>query len=433
MSTLILSRSSAENGSRALSTAKPEPPKRVVALDAARGVALLGMVAVHSLPRSTASGDPTWPFAIFAGRAAAVFAVLAGVGIAYLTGRARVRRTDGFATVAALGVRALAIGTAGLALGYADKSLAVVILPVFALLYLLVIPLVFLPTWAVAVTGVAVTIGAPVLSHVLLPGLPDPMPDNPTFAHLVRDPLGLLTELSITGEFPALPWLAYLCAGLVIGRLSLTKKTVALGLLITGVLLADAASFTSSVLLHRYGGLSQIIAAQPQSGLTVSETLAVLTLGSDGTVPTTTWWWLAVDSPHTGTPLDVLVTTGSAIALIGAMLVAGTITRPVPRRLVAVVRTPLAAAGGMPLTCYVAHIIFIDSEYNTFAPVTGFLVQAAAALAIGFIVRGTMVRGPLEALVAGLTAFGRHWASPPSQRRARRIALAAAPIPVEKT
>lgn len=407
--------------------AVPERRTRVVGIDATRGVALLGMIAVHALPESDAAGQPTWWFAIFGGRASAAFAVLAGIGIAFMTGRGRVRRPAGPATVAALGVRALAIGAIGLALGYTDGSVAEVILPAFALTYLLMIPLVFLPTWTVAVTGAVLAVGAPALSHVLLPRLPDPALDNPTFGYLLHDPGGLLAELSITGEYPALVWLTYLCAGLVIGRLSLTGTKVALGLLATGVLLADAASLASSTLLYRYGGLAEIRIAQPESALTVSETTDLLTFGGDGTAPTSTWWWLAVDAPHTGTPPDLLVTTGSAIALLGAVLLAGSLTRPALRRLATVARTPLAAAGGMPLTLYTAHIIYLNSGYDTFDAATGYLVQAAAVLLIGFVWRGTTGRGPLEALVAGLAALARRGAGVALPRRSARPVIDVAP------
>jgi uncharacterized membrane protein len=55
-------------------------------VDAARGVALAGMASVHILPVVARDGTETVAGAVAAGRASALFAVLAGVGIALSTG-----------------------------------------------------------------------------------------------------------------------------------------------------------------------------------------------------------------------------------------------------------------------------------------------------------------------------------------------------------
>jgi uncharacterized membrane protein len=380
---------------------------RLAGVDATRGVALLGMMAVHSLYESDAQGHPTWTFAIFGGRAAATFAVLAGVGIAFMTGRGRVRRADAGGTAAALAARALVVLAIGLALGYTDAALGAVILPYYAVMFLLAIPLVFLPTWAVAVAGVLIAGGLPVLSHIALDRLPPATLLNPTLGYLLHHPLGLLAELSITGEYPALPWMAYLCAGIFLGRLTLARVKVAVWLLAGGTALAVAATAVSWLLLHHYGGLAQIEAAVPRSVLSASETREMLALGGDGTVPTSTWWWLAVDSPHTSTTPDLLGTIGTAVALLGLLLLAGHVTAKWPQRIIAVIQKPLAAAGGMTLTLYTAHIMFINSDYDVYSAGTGYALQVAAVLLIGLGWRATAGRGPLESLVSMLASRAR--------------------------
>ena len=195
--------------------ARVAPPKssRVAGVDAARGVALLGMMAAHSLSADDANGNPTLAYSLTSGRSAAAFAVLAGVGIAFMTGRARVRPgRDGRAATASLVVRALAIGAIGLALGYTDTEFAEVILSYYAVLFALAIPLVFAPTVAVAVTGLGIAVVVPVGSHLLRSGLAEAHGDNPSLSDLLADPLGQLGELAVTGSYPALPWMAYLCA-----------------------------------------------------------------------------------------------------------------------------------------------------------------------------------------------------------------------------
>src|SRR4051812_50058791 len=60
--------------------------RRVVAVDVARGVALLAMMTVHVLPGTDEQGRVSAAYAVASGRASALFAVLAGVGLALLTG-----------------------------------------------------------------------------------------------------------------------------------------------------------------------------------------------------------------------------------------------------------------------------------------------------------------------------------------------------------
>ncbi|MBV9847459.1 MAG: DUF1624 domain-containing protein [Kutzneria sp.] len=402
---------------------------RLVAVDATRGIALLGMMAVHVLPESDANGQSTWSFLIFGGRAAAAFAVLAGATVAFMTGRRRVTRAAAMSTVAALATRALAVGAIGLALGYADAALAAVILPYYAVLFLLAIPLVFLPSWAVALVGVIAMTGFPALTHVLIPELPVPTLLNPTLSYLVHQPVALLSELSVTGEYPALTWLTYLCAGLVVGRMNLARLRTALGLLTAGAALALAAWFVSWALLNHFGGLAQIWAAQPDSVLTESETTDLLALGGDGTTPASTWWWLAVDAPHTGSPPDLMGTTGTAIAMLGGLLALTHLRQPVLRRAVRVVQAPLAAAGGMTLTLYTAHIMFINSDYDTYDSATSYLLQVAAVLLIGLGWRASAGRGPLEALVSALTGRARRAASRNAGSDTPTPASAARPVP----
>jgi hypothetical protein len=166
--------------------------------------------------------------------------------------------------------------------------------------------------------------------------------------------------------------------------------------------LAVGAATASWLLLNRFGGLAAIWAAQPGSVLTVPETTEMLNLGGDGTTPTSTDWWLAVDAPHTSTAPDLVGTSGSAIALLGLLLLLGHLSTPVWRRIVTVVFTPLAAAGSMTLTLYTAHIMFLNSDYDTYSADTGYLVQVIAVLLLALAWRATAGRGPLEALVTAV-------------------------------
>lgn len=401
--------------------AAPAKRARLVGVDAARGVSLLGMISLHALFEADAAGHPTWSVTVFSGRAAAAFALLAGVGIALVTGRRQVRRADRRAVAAMIAVRALAIGVIGFLLCAADTVLDAVILPYLAVVFLLAIPLVFLRTRVVAVIGVLLAVAGPVLNHLLLPRLPEPELGNPTFGRLVEDPAGMLTELTLTGFYPSPAWLAYICAGLVIGRLDLTKARVAAALFAAGAVLAVWANAVSALLLHRAGGMARIWAAQPRSGLTEAETTELLTFGGNGSTPSSTWWWLAVDAPHTSTPPDMLGAAGCAVAVLGLLLLAGHVTHRWLRPVCTVVLVPLAAAGSMTLTFYAAHVMFINSEYDTYSAATGCLVQVVGAVLIALAVRGTVGRGPLEAAVTALAGQGRRWAGSREPARAASV------------
>lgn len=384
---------------------------RLLGLDAARGVALLGMMAVHSLVLVDDNGEATVAFTVAAGRSAALFAVLAGVGVALLTGRRRVGRADAAPVIATLLTRAVVIGAIGLALGYTDTEYAVVILPFYAVLFALAIPLVFLPTPVVAAVGVGAATLVPALLVQIADLLPEPMSVNPGFGDLLADPGAWLLELTVAGEFPALPWMAYLCAGLVVGRLRLDKIDVAATLLLVGTVLAVGAHLASHLLLQHAGGADRI---QTVGSMSEEELGEILVFGQDGFDPVPTWWWLAIDAPHSSTTADLFATIGSSLMVISVMLLAGHVTTRWIRPILQAIVVPLAAAGSMTLTLYVGHIWFINSSYDTYGPTTGYLLQVAAAVIIGFVVKYTTGRGPLEALTTAAANRARRAVTPVS-------------------
>lgn len=375
--------------------------RRSIGLDAARGVALAGMVAVHSLVVVDEAGDPTAVGAIAQGRSAALFAVLAGVGVAFVTGRRRVRgRAEGAAAASSLVTRALLIGALGLALGGVDAEIAAVILPYYALLFVLAVPLVFLGRWTLLALGAVGAAAIPVASHLLRGLVPAPVLENVTLGAFLADPAAVLVELGLTGYYPAVSWLPYLCLGMAVGRLRLTSARVAGGLLLGGAVAATLASVGSWLALNRFGGLAALQADAAAHGMPPAVFEEYLTLGPAGTTPLTSWWWLAVDAPHSSTPPDLVHTAGVALAVLGAMLLLDHVTRPLGRRMVTLARGPLAAVGGLTLTLYTAHVLFIASDWDTFSPLIGYVVQAVVAVLFAVGWRATAGRGPLESVVA---------------------------------
>ena len=364
------------------------PRTRLVGVDAARAVALAGMASVHILPVQAADGSDTVAGAIAAGRASALFAVLAGVGVALATGGTGppVRGRAHAAAAAGLLVRGLLVALIGLALVELDPPVAV-ILAYYGLLFAVATPLLRLRTPVLAASAAVWCVAGPVASHVLRAGraaLPD---DQPGFAALAA-PGDLLRELTLTGYYPVLPWLTYLLAGMAVGRADLRSVRVAWGLLGGGVVLAVAAAAGSALLLGPGGGAAVL-------GPDLTERWF-------GTVPTDSWWWLAVEAPHTGTPFDLAHTTGTALAVLGAALL---LARAAPALL-----WPLAAVGAMPLTLYTLHVTALavdEPEPGGTALGTLLAVHLIAALVIGVTVRAAGWRGPLEAAVGAVSGAAR--------------------------
>ncbi|MET0191315.1 MAG: hypothetical protein ABW212_20115, partial [Pseudonocardia sediminis] len=331
------------------------------------------------------------------------------VAVAVMTGRARVRPgPDARAAPATLLTRAAVLLVLGLALGWTDTGVAAVILPYYAVMFVLAVPLVLLPTRALVVLGSVIAVVVPVLSQLVRPDLPTPLLENPSFAQLMQDPLGLLSELALTGYYPALPWTAYVCAGIVVGRLDLSSVRTAWRLLAGGALAALVVTGLSWLVLGPLGGLDRIAEATSPDELSTAPTVAGYVIASpEGTTPTDTWWWLTAVSPHSASPPDLIATTGSALAVIGAALLLGHAARRGAGRILNVVLVPLAAAGSMTLTLYTASILFMNSPLDTFEPVPGYLLQVVAALAFGLVWARLVGRGPVEALVSRLAHAAR--------------------------
>ena len=369
------------------------PPGRVLGVDVARGLALLGMMAVHVFTTFNLDGTPTAATFIAGGRSAATFGLLAGVSLAFLSGARRVvQGRTRTAVGVGIAVRALLIGSIGLALGYTQQ--VEIILPFYAVLFLCAIPMLGLrPGILVGIASVAIVVAPVVL--VATSGADLPYFDsgsNPTFGTLFRDPLGLAIELFVSGSYPVIAYIAYLLIGLAIGRLDLSSARIARRLLGGGLAIALSAWFASSVLLFHLGGLAHL---QASAGSPSDSARAVnLILWEPDPTSMSTWWWLALRAPHSNSPLDLLHTLGSAMAVLGIALL---LTR-IPR--CARMLWPLAAAGSMTLTFYSAHLIVLATGVLRGSPVVLYIVMIVTVLIFATGWRRWWGQGPLERLVA---------------------------------
>jgi uncharacterized membrane protein len=329
---------------------------RLVGLDVARCLALLGMVAAHVLDDSP----------LVDGRASALFAVLAGVSLVLLE-----RRT----TRRGIALRAVLIALLGLALGELDTGIAV-ILTYYGVLFVLGLPFLRLPARVLWPLAALWAVAAPVVSHLVRPELPERQTASPAFDQLA-EPGHLLSELLFTGYYPAFVWLAYLLLGLAIGRSDLRSPALQARLVAVGAPLALAAY-----------AVSQVLTAQP--GLARLEPDATYY----GTTPTGDGaGWLLLVAPHSGTPFDLLQTGGCAMAVTGlCLLVAGA----VPPRPLAV----LFGAGTMTLTLYTLHVVMRTERVWPAEEPSSYGWHVVVLLAIGAAFAAAHRRGPLESALA---------------------------------
>ncbi|HXF01763.1 MAG TPA: heparan-alpha-glucosaminide N-acetyltransferase domain-containing protein [Arthrobacter sp.] len=373
---------------------------RLVGVDAARGLALLGMMAIHILPGWTEDFQPTATWEIFAGSSAALFAFLAGVSLSFSSGRSR-PATGRTLTAARVGlaVRALIIATLGLLLGQLDPP-AAVILTYYGMLFLMAIPLLGLGPKTLGCLAAGFAIIGPYLMQQFSRRLPDLEGYDPSVTALFTEPGAVLSAIMFTGSFPAVPWMAYICAGLAVGRLDLRALDTQIRMMIAGAVVAVAAWLLSLLLLGPLGGLERLIELSPNMG--EEGVHDMLTWGPSFGLPTSTGWWLTIMAPYSNTPLEILNTLGTAAVALGAALMLG---RKAPLAL-----APLSIIGGMTLTLYSAHVAFLATGWLSDTPYLSLPVQVAAAILFTVLWRNITgsPRGPLERLVASASTAARN-------------------------
>jgi uncharacterized membrane protein YeiB len=327
---------------------------RIVGLDVARGLAVIGMIAAHVLILDEfdwATPD-TWG-AVVNGRSSVLFATLAGVSIAIISGRsepftgvelvqARVRILVRAATLFAIG-----------GILVATNVLIYVILEFYAVYFVLALPFLRWRPRSLLVLAGGLAIVAPIVHSV----------GTAAFASSGLS-YSVIVDLILTGEYPALIWMVFVLTGLAIGRLDLASTRVHVRLAVLGAVVSVAGYGAGAVAIST-GGTSDLLTIQP----------------------------------HTGSPFEVVGAVGFAVAVIGVCLLIS--------RALRFVVFPLAAVGSMALTAYTAQILAIvvfwhgGNDYWIFGADNAPIFWA---LAIGVVVGCTawamfLGRGPLERLL----------------------------------
>ncbi|WP_226531636.1 heparan-alpha-glucosaminide N-acetyltransferase domain-containing protein [Microbacterium paraoxydans] len=352
-------------------------PPRILGLDVARALAILGMAGAHiGETEPFAWADPaTWTDLVH-GRSSILFAVLAGVSIALITGRGALPEPERIPSIRLnLVGRGAVIFLIGLALELLNTPIAV-ILTLYGILYVAVIP--FL-RWGPR----RLLIGAAVLA-LLGPAL------LAFLGAVMLYPFGTGIGFVLYGTYPITVWLALVLGGMALGRMHVERVRTAVVALVVGVALA--------VVGYGLGALGQAtgiagaadgeVMSAPSGWADYPQALAEADPGGAALMA-----FVAVE-PHSGGTAEVLGSGGFALVVIALCLLA---SGPLHGVLL-----PLGALGSMPLTAYSAHVLSIVLVVGP----GGFFSSNAfwAATALGLLVLTTLWsmffgRGPLERLV----------------------------------
>lgn len=289
---------------------------RLTGLDAARALAIFGMVIVNVDVTADPQGIEEIVVRLLHGRAAILFIVLAGIGFTFLARSAT--RISGSLWPTVLW-RSCLLLVLGLSLQLLPAAVNV-ILGLYAVLFLIAGLVVRLSSRWLLMGAVTSLVLGPVVYILLNRSTGHPM----DAASLGQSPVEVAASMLLAGPYPLIVWIAPFLFGMWIGRLDLRSPGVQRRMLCWGLAVAGAAILLSRALIW---GLGAPDAEE---------------IGFDH---------LMLSTGHSEMPLWLISATGSAAAVAGLML----ILTP----LLGVLAHPLVITGQLALTNYTLHLIAI--------------------------------------------------------------------------
>jgi hypothetical protein len=403
------------------------PGERLLGLDIARAVAILGMLVAHYAYLDGTGGRLRWLSSFVNGKAMPLFLLLGGVGLTLLTRRAA-------RPVRAVLGRAAVLLVLGLLL-VEHVPLIAVVLHFYAAYFVVGLAIRRLPDAGLLVAAAVTTLlGALTWLYVA--------PDLPTYAGwegwgTVGHPWELGSDLLLTGVYPVLPSFAFFAVGMWVGRQRLDRTPVQGRLLAAGLVLvvvgyvlggAVAREVADGTVLEvrngrvelvpqvaedlesRYGsraGLEAYVQARmDETGKTRREVLADLGRQHEQANDIARPARLFDTTGHGNMPAWILGATGSSLVVVALCLLAAA---RFPRA-----SRPVALAGQLALTFYVLHAIGLRWWYQGWADELTYVQElvAIAAIFAAFVLAATLwrrhlERGPLEEVLRRAGPTGR--------------------------
>ncbi|MDE3722291.1 heparan-alpha-glucosaminide N-acetyltransferase domain-containing protein [Nocardiopsis sp. N85] len=418
------------------------PRERLVGVDAARGVALLGVfiahmgvplallltggVDVHDTEKEIEGLGGTvveWISIAVSGRSAALFAFLAGISLVLLAGRSRPgTRTERNRVRVRIAVRALILVAIGY--GLAVLGSLAVILHFYGVFFLLAIPLLWLRTRHLVALAVAVALIGPqatLAAQYLMPvdgwfqSVSDEEEwtekDESEWASTWGDPEWAESKeaywsslegsdgedpFSEEGSLEGMPLFTFdmLEGPLDFLFLGLYPAAVFMAYVLAGMIVARTGLRSRRVRLWLVGaGVGMAALGYGSSWLLLGPLSRFLP--EDGEY--VSWWSLFEAYSHSNTTVEVVGNTGVAMAVIGLCLLMAE-TRPARIALY-----PIGAIGAMTLTLYTAHGVLLWAVYGTLLPAWAWPVETytveitlVVSLVFATVWRLTLGAGPME-------------------------------------
>ncbi|WP_327387204.1 DUF418 domain-containing protein [Streptomyces sp. NBC_01207] len=380
---------------------------RLAGVDAVRGLAVLGMFAVHVGPSPEPEGAG-YLLVAADGRAPALFTLLAGFSLVLAQrGLDPAQRPQGWARRwRPLLIRCALLAVLGVWLASLWPGI-LVILAFFAVYFLAAEPFTRLSTPVLAVVAGVSVVAGPLLSFLLGPvfgyeasgrGLVPEAADLASWSGLGA----VLLELLLTGAYPLATYFPYVLVGMALARLcEVRERSVARRMALWGTVAAFAGYGSAWLASHVFGArqrLLEAIAVHHPEALAAADPVREVLQGQYGAVPSTSWDWLLVADPYSQTPLETLGNAGVGCALIGLCALAA--RHGVGARLL----RPLTVLGAMALSAYVVHALVLAGPAHGAASWSAWLAFSGAALALTWAwqliwAESPLRRGPVEHLL----------------------------------
>lgn len=383
------------------------PAGRLAGVDAVRGLAVLGMFAVHVGPSPEPEGAG-YLLVAADGRAPALFTLLAGFSLVLAQrGPDPAQRPQGWARRwRPLLIRCALLAALGLSLASLWPGI-LVILAFFAVYFLAAEPFTRLSTPLLTAVAGASVVAGPLLSFLLGPvfgyeasgrGLVPEAADLASWSGLGA----VLLELLLTGAYPLATYFPYVLAGMALARLcDVRERPAARRMAVWGTVAAFAGYGSAWLASHVFGArqrLLEAIAVHHPEALAAADPVREVLQGQYGAVPSTSWDWLLVADPYSQTPLETLGNAGVGCALVGLCALAA--RHGVGARLL----RPLTLLGAMALSAYVVHALVLAGPAHGAASWSAWLAFSGAALALTWAwqriwAESPLRRGPVEHLL----------------------------------
>lgn len=356
--------------------------KRIIGYDLARALAVFGMVVVNfKIVMGAEKNGPAWLAGLVGlldGRAAATFVVLAGAGLSLLSQKGRMQKDRD-----------------RLARDRHTLLKRALFLFIFGLLYTPIWPADILHFYGVYIALAAFLLSAPahrlwrysgalVLAFVVLfftLNYEHEWDWNTLEYDGFWTPRGMVRHLFYNGFHPVIPWLAFLLAGNVLGRLNMSDPILRRRVFLWGAGVAVVAE-----------GVSWILIRTLSPGASPADQQAIFAIFGTAPMPPM--------------PLYMLAGAGTACAIIAATITLG------ERYMNSAWLRPFVATGQLALTLYVAHVVLgmgvlqaigrLENQTLPFALLAA-LVFCIVSVVFAQLWQKRFKRGPIEAIMRTLT------------------------------